>query len=131
MNQVTSKAELRRQLIAARRALAPDIKAAADARIIAKLLPWLQANHIHVLGAYLAIAGEPDMSALYELLPVHGITVAMPVVLEREQPLVFVRWRPGDALTKDASGTLAPSTRGEYLQATRCRDCVCICQGEL
>jgi enolase len=32
MNQVTSKAELRRQLIAARRALAPDIKAAADAR---------------------------------------------------------------------------------------------------
>ncbi|MCE2831459.1 MAG: 5-formyltetrahydrofolate cyclo-ligase [Oxalobacteraceae bacterium] len=116
MNQVTSKAELRRQLIAARRALAPDIKAAADARIIAKLLPWLQANHIHVLGAYLAIAGEPDMSALYELLPVHGITVAMPVVLEREQPLVFVRWRPGDALTKDASGTLAPSTRGEYLQ---------------
>ena len=116
MNQATSKAELRRQLIAARRALAPDIKAEADARIIAKLLAWLQANHIRVLGAYLAIAGEPDMSALYELLPAHGITVAMPVVLEREQPLVFVQWRPGDALTKDASGTLAPSTRGEYLQ---------------
>jgi len=95
MNQATSKAELRRQLIAARRALVPEIKAEADARIIAKLLAWLQANHIRVLGAYLAIAGEPDMSALYELLPAHGITVAMPVVLEREQPLVFCAMATG------------------------------------
>ena len=116
MNQPTSKAELRRQLIAARRALAPEIKAAADARIIAKLLPWLQANQVRVLGGYLAMVGEPDMSGLYEALPALGITVAMPVVLVREQPLVFVRWRPGDPLAKDASGTLAPSARGEYLQ---------------
>ena len=116
MNQVTSKAELRHQLIAARRALAPEFKAAADARIVAKLLSWLQANDVRVLGAYLAIAGEPDLSALYEALPTHGITVAMPVVLAREEPLVFVQWRPGDALTKDESGTLAPSARGAYLQ---------------
>lgn len=116
MNQATSKAELRQQLIAARRALAPDVKAEADARIIAKLLSWLQTNHIRVLGAYLAIAGEPDMSSLYGVLPAHGIKVAMPVVLAREQPLVFVEWRPGDALAKDASGTLAPIMRDLYLQ---------------
>ena len=116
MNQATSKAELRRQLIAARRALAPDVKADADARIVANLLSWLQANHIRTLGAYLAIAGEPDMSGLYAALPAHGIAVAMPVVLAREQPLVFVAWQPGDALAKDASGTLAPVARGQYLQ---------------
>ncbi len=116
MNQATSKAELRQQLIAARRALAPDVKAEADARIIAKLLSWLQTNHIRVLGAYLAIAGEPDMSSLYGVLPAHGIKVAMPVVLAREQPLVFVEWRQGDALAKDASGTLAPIVRDLYLQ---------------
>jgi 5-formyltetrahydrofolate cyclo-ligase len=97
MNQPTSKAELRQQLIAARRALSAADKAAADARIIAKLLPWLIAHRVTVLGAYLAIAGEPDMSALYDALPTHGITLAMPVVLVRQQALVFVRWQPGDA----------------------------------
>jgi len=116
MNQPTSKAELRQQLIAARRALSPADKAAADARIIAKLLPWLIDHRVTVLGAYLAIAGEPDMSALYDALPTHGITLAMPVVLVRQQALVFVRWQPGDAISKDASGTLAPTARGEYLQ---------------
>jgi 5-formyltetrahydrofolate cyclo-ligase len=40
----------------------------------------------------------------------------MPVVLERHQPLVFVHWQPGDPLAKDASGTMAPSARGNYLQ---------------
>ncbi len=116
MNQSTSKAELRQQLIAARRALSATDKAAADARIVAKLLSWLLDHQVRVLGAYLAIPGEPDLSALYDALPTHGITLAMPVVLERQQPLVFVAWRPGDPVAKDASGTVAPSARGEYLQ---------------
>ena len=116
MNQPISKAELRQQLIAARRALAPNAKAVADARIIANLLAWLKENQVRVLGAYLAIAGEPDLSALYDVLPTHGITLAMPVVLARQQPLVFVCWQPGDAVAKDASGTVAPTARGEYVQ---------------
>ncbi|MFM7524064.1 MAG: hypothetical protein ACKO4M_07855 [Betaproteobacteria bacterium] len=48
MNQPTSKAELRQQLIAARRALAPTEKAAADARIVAKLLSWLLDHQVRV-----------------------------------------------------------------------------------
>ena len=116
MNQPTSKAELRQQLIAARRALSPADKAAADARIVAKLLPWLIAHRVTILGAYLAIAGEPDMSALYDALPTHGIKLAMPVVLVRQQALVFVRWQPGDATSKDASGTLAPTERKHFVK---------------
>lgn len=116
MNNPSNKSELRQRLIAARRALTPDAKAQADARIAARLLQWLERHQVKVLGGYLAIAGEPDLSALYAELPARGIVLAMPVVLEREHPLVFVHWQAGDALAKDASGTMAPVARGEYLQ---------------
>ena len=115
-NTLSDKPALRQQLMAARRALTPDVKAQADARIAARLMQWIEQHQVKVLGGYLAMAGEPDLSALYAELPKRGVTLAMPVVLERQQPLVFVRWQPGDALAKDASGTRAPVARGEYLQ---------------
>ena len=116
MNNPSNKSELRHRLIAARRALAPEAKAQADARIGEQLMHWLELHQVKVLGAYLAIAGEPDLSALYAELPSRGITLTMPVVLERDHPLVFVRWQAGDALAKDASGTMAPVARNEFLQ---------------
>ena len=116
MMKPSNKPDLRQQLIAARRALSADDKAQADARIAARVLQWLLEHQVKVLGGYLAIAGEPDLSALYAQLPAHGVGLAMPVVLERHQPLVFVRWQAGDALVKDASGTMAPAARRDYIQ---------------
>ena len=116
MNSPSNKSELRHTLIAARRALAPDAKAQADARIAAQLSQWLERHQVKVLGGYLPLAGEPDLSALYAELPSRGIVLAMPVALERHHPLVFVRWQAGDALAKDASGMKAPAARGDYLQ---------------
>ncbi len=116
VNKQSNKPELRQQLIAARRALSADARAQADARIATRLMHWLEQHQVKVLGGYLAMAGEPDLSALYAQLPARGIVLAMPVVLERQQPLVFVRWTPGDALARDASGTMGPAARGDYLQ---------------
>lgn len=116
MNSPSAKPALRQKLIAARRALSADARAQADARIADHLLRWLREHQVKMLGGYLAIAGEPDLSALYAALPAHGIALAMPVVLERQQPLVFVRWQAGDALIKDASGTMAPAARGDYVK---------------
>lgn len=116
MNTPSIKQELRQRLIAARRALTPDAKAEADARIAARLLQWLELHEVKTLGGYLPIAGEPDLSAMYAALPARGIVLAMPVVLERHHPLVFVRWKAGDALAKDASGTMAPTARGDDVQ---------------
>ena len=115
-NTPSDKPALRQQLIAARRALSADAKAQADARIAARLMQWLELHQVKVLGGYLAIAGEPDLSALYAELPARGIVLAMPVALERHHPLVFVRWQAGDEMAKDASGMKAPAARGEYLQ---------------
>lgn len=111
MKTPSTKADLRRELIAARKAMTADVKAQADARIAARLSAWLDANQVRVLGAYLPMAGEPDLLSLCAALPGRGIQVAMPVVLEKNQPLHFVHWQAGDALARDASGTMAPADR--------------------
>lgn len=116
MENLPDKARLRREMLAARRALPPDVKDQADARIARRLSQWLADHQVKVLGGYLPMAGEPDLSRLYAELPSLGIALALPVVLERHRPLVFVRWRAGDALARDASGTLAPAARGDYVQ---------------
>ncbi len=116
MNSLTDKAQLRREILAARRALSPDVKVQADARIMQRLSDWLAQHQPRVLGGYLPLAGEPDLLPLFATLAGRGIVLAMPVVLERHQPLVFVRWQEGDALARDASGTMAPTARGDYLQ---------------
>ena len=116
MKTHTAKAGLRKELIAARKAMSADVKAQADERIASKLSAWLDANQVAILGAYLPMAGEPDLTSLYATLPGRGIQLAMPVVLEKNQALHFVLWQAGDALVRDASGTLAPADRSNAVR---------------
>ncbi len=115
MNNGKTKGDLRRERIAARRALSADVKAQADLRIAARLSALIEVHQVRVLGGYLAMAGEPELGPLYADLPSRGVVLAMPVVLEKHAPLRFVRWSPGDALERDASGTLAPANRNEFV----------------
>ena len=116
MNNLSTKSELRAALIAARRKMPADVKAQADARIIARLAGWIDAHQVKLLGGYLAMAGEPELSPLYATLAERGVALAMPVVVERHHPLRFVPWQPGDPLARDASGTLAPTAREGFVQ---------------
>jgi 5-formyltetrahydrofolate cyclo-ligase len=115
MKTSPAKADLRKELIAARKAMTADVKTQADARIATQLSSWLDAHQVQVLGAYLPMAGEPDLLSLCAALPGRGIQVAMPVVLEKNQPLHFVHWQAGDALARDASGTMAPADRTRFV----------------
>ena len=63
-NLACAKAAQRRQGIAARRALSPEARQAADAAICARaaaLPQWQKAGRVL---AYAAFGGEPDLSAL-------------------------------------------------------------------
>ena len=111
MDNPSVKADLRRQLIAARRAMPADVKAQADARIIAALWSWLDEHQPRLLGGYLALAGEPELMPFYESLSSRGITLAMPVALEKHAALVYQRWLPGELLSRDASGMQAPAAK--------------------
>ena len=116
MQTPTNKVELRQQLTAARRTMSADTKAMADARILQRLSEWLDVHQPVSLGAYIAMSAEPELMSLYETLNSRGITLAMPVVLEKNQALIYVRWQPGEPLTRDASGTMAPAKREYALQ---------------
>ena len=111
MENPSIKADLRHQLIAARRAMPADVKAQADARIMATLSAWLDEHQTRSIGGYLALAGEPELMPLYEGLAARGITLAMPVAVERAAALIYQPWRPGEPLSRDASGMQAPARR--------------------
>ncbi|MCE2872032.1 MAG: 5-formyltetrahydrofolate cyclo-ligase [Oxalobacteraceae bacterium] len=116
MQTPINKVELRQQLIAARRSMSELEKSQADARILQRLSDWLTKYQPASLGAYIAMSGEPELLSLYESLDSRGITLAMPVVVEKNQPLIYVRWLPGESLKRDASGTMAPALHEQIIQ---------------
>jgi len=116
MNTNTLKPVLRQQLLAARRAMPAHTKLAADQKIVQALSDCLTQHPPKILGAYLAMPGEPDLSELYTRLAARGLALAMPVVTEKNQPLRFISWQAGDPLARDASGTLAPIARTGFVK---------------
>jgi 5-formyltetrahydrofolate cyclo-ligase len=110
------KSELRRALIAARKALSTEDKIQSDRRIMAALEVFLSTQAVQVLGVYLPLSGEPDLMPLYETLCKHDMRLALPVVLEKNQALRYAPWQPGDTLIKDASGTLAPTVSETFIE---------------
>jgi 5-formyltetrahydrofolate cyclo-ligase len=110
------KQDLRRNLIAARRALPELAKAQADARIAAQLSRWLAAHQVKLLGVYLPMPSEPDLTSLYAQLHGSGVKLAMPLVLKKNTALRYAAWQPGDAMAKDVSGTMAPLARTGFVE---------------
>ena len=108
---MTEKQRLRKELLAARKAMPPEEKAWRDEAIRRHLLDWLEQHPVKSMGVYWPHAGEPDLTPAYPELAARGVTLALPVVVKRDAPLVFYAWRPGDALVKDAHGVMAPEVR--------------------
>jgi 5-formyltetrahydrofolate cyclo-ligase len=106
-----NKTELRRSLLEARSALAADLRARCDAAIAGWVHEWLKKNPIRTLGVFWPIRSEPDLRALYADLSRDGVELALPVVLDKNAPLGFAEWAPGDALVVDAYGVPAPTER--------------------
>ncbi|MDP2151758.1 5-formyltetrahydrofolate cyclo-ligase [Parvibaculum sp.] len=60
------------------------------------------------IAGYIAISSEPDPAELIRRLSANGHVCALPRVASRNAPLVFHRWRPGNALLPGAHGTREP-----------------------
>jgi 5,10-methenyltetrahydrofolate synthetase len=60
------------------------------------------------------LENEPDLRPVYEYLHTQGLTVALPIVVEKQAPLEFHVWRPTDTLKPGAFGVLEP-VRGAKL----------------
>jgi 5-formyltetrahydrofolate cyclo-ligase len=105
----SEKADLRRTLLAARRAIDPALRAEWDAALGARLANWWRSSGQPALGVYWALRGEPDLSATYAELAAAGAELCLPVVAQVNAPLVFAAWTPGEAMDKDEMGVSVPA----------------------
>ena len=104
-----AKAALRKALRTARGALDPAIKVQWDAHIGAQVIAWWRLRQIDTLGVYWPLAGEPDLRAAYAELAQAGVRLALPVVMERNAPLTFTEWTPGEPMIADEMGVAVPA----------------------
>jgi 5-formyltetrahydrofolate cyclo-ligase len=102
------KSELRRSLLKARSEIAADVRARCDIAIADHVHSWLKENPMRILGVYWPIRSEPDLLGLYTALSEEGVTLALPMVVEKNAPLNFAEWVPGDSLGADAYGVPTP-----------------------
>ncbi|AWL05165.1 5-formyltetrahydrofolate cyclo-ligase [Massilia oculi] len=103
------KALLRNTLKALRRAIDPATRHAWDDRIGARVLAWWQAHPHESLGVYWPLVGEPDLRPAYAELAHAGVRLALPVVVERDAPLGFAEWIPGEPTVTDRLGVAVPA----------------------
>lgn len=112
------KADLRKQLLTARRAIDPATRAAWDHTIGTRLVAWwhrAQASSVTrgatlaSLGVYWPLRDEPDLHAAYAELARAGARLLLPVVVEKHAALAFAEWRPGEAMVRDAMGVAVPA----------------------
>jgi 5,10-methenyltetrahydrofolate synthetase len=100
---------LRSERLAARAALTSAYRAAASHGIFTRVEQILAQRGAQTVGAYLPIRHEPDPLPWIERFTSAGGTVALPVVVDRNQPLVFCPWIPGHALQPGPLGTAHPA----------------------
>lgn len=103
------KSALRKQMLAARRALAPELRAQWDRALCEQVLAWQRKNKVAVLGVYWPLSGEPDLHAAYAELARRGVRLLLPVVVQKDAALEFAHWRIGEAMVKDAMGVAVPA----------------------
>ncbi|MCW3784397.1 5-formyltetrahydrofolate cyclo-ligase [Defluviimonas salinarum] len=89
----------RERLRAERLALSADLRSELAARVAGHLDGFLAAHVGMVAGrivsGYWPIKGELDLRPWLTALHEKGAVIALPVVEERAEPLVFRRWQPG------------------------------------
>ncbi|CAN5854623.1 hypothetical protein BH11PSE12_BH11PSE12_12300 [soil metagenome] len=111
-----NRAQLRKYLLGLRRTTDSALRREWDALLGQHLLAWCQQHQPASLGLFWPIQAEPDLRGVYPLLHQMGIVLALPVVLNKAQPLVFLQWQPGDAMAADEHGVPAPAQRAHRLQ---------------
>jgi 5,10-methenyltetrahydrofolate synthetase len=103
------KADLRKQLLAARRTIDSATRAAWDQAIGAQVVAWWKAAQPAALGVYWPLRDEPDLHPAYAELARLGARLLLPVVVQKNAALEFAEWRIGEEMVKDAMGVAVPA----------------------
>lgn len=103
---------MRAAALARREALSPGQRYDAAQAIAACDFP-VELPQGTVVAGFSPIRGEIDPFPLMEALLAKGATLALPVSIEPNQPLLFRAWTPGEALVRGAYGVFEPSSDAE------------------
>ena len=90
------KAALRREALARRSALQPDVRLSFGRRLAAEGLRLARLWRPDAVSVFHPLRDEPDTLELLRALAGDGFATALPMVVGRGLPLVFRLWRPGD-----------------------------------
>ena len=100
--------EMRAKLIEARMSVPPDARAEAAAAIAERLAGLVKPGQ--VFSFYWPMKGELDFRPLAARLHAQGVTPALPVVVEKQQPMLFRPWAPRAAMTRGIWNIPQPAT---------------------
>ena len=101
------KRNLRKTLLETRKGITPDERSRFDREIGNRVSLYLKSLRFATIGVYLPIRNEPDLSALYAELS-GSMQLSLPITLNKNEPLQFVQWEPGDSLIKGAYNVSIP-----------------------
>lgn len=103
----------RERLIAARLAIDVEIRKQYSAKIIRKLDAIIGSPIGYIVSGYWPFRGEPDLRPWIESLHARGGQFALPVVVERNRPLIFRLWSPGAPLIRGVWNIPIPDEKAE------------------
>src|SRR5690606_27706183 len=103
------------RLIQARLAIPADERAAMSTSITTQLDAIIGEVSGRTISLYWPFRGEPDLRPWMASLVARGGTPALPLVMEKAQPLIFRAYRPGDRLEKGVWNIPIPAEGGPVI----------------
>ncbi|MBT8132467.1 MAG: 5-formyltetrahydrofolate cyclo-ligase [Gammaproteobacteria bacterium] len=100
-NGPTWRQERRKCLVRKRQAISAIEKPALDEAIGQNLAALLATMPKKCVAVFWPLPGEPELAECYDRFVRDGFSLALPVVVTRERPLVFRYWTPGESLDSD------------------------------
>jgi len=110
-----SKNDLRAAALARRAALDAEARSEAARTVAARPFPADIADGAIVSG-YWPIRSEIDPTPLMRALAANGARLALPVVVGRDQPLIFRAWTPDAQLLRGQLGIMEPSPQSAVVE---------------
>lgn len=110
--------QLRMRLRTMRQAIPVAERQQFSAQLCARLQAWFDARTTariqvrpstpEIVAGFWPLGDEPDLRPLLKHLTEQGVIVALPIIVEKNQPLEFHPWRPKDPLVPASFGVMEP-----------------------
>jgi 5-formyltetrahydrofolate cyclo-ligase len=107
--------EKRAELIASRMAIPVEERARVASEVAGQLDQLIPASGDTIVSVYWPFRGELDLRDWMRSASARGLRIALPVVVEKGQPLIFREWAPGARLTRGVWNIPVPADGPEVV----------------